>query len=1060
MEIRNKNGESRPINSKVLRGGQPLFTPITSCLIILWLTVTSFGRAETVTVRSGNGPVGGTDSSATFLLGPPTGVFGHAFTSTDFSGAQTGPAAFIVSPNPLWIPGLPSDPSAQWIGTNPDAGCCQGNTALYAISFQITSAFTTATLTLNWAADDGIGEAGFGPNTGVYLNGTGICGDSFPIGFGQQNTVTCNNISPLLHAGTNWLYIENTNAEGSAGLLFSATITTVTPTTGGLPVTVPGTAMPWLYSTNSGGLNYAYQFGINDGTNPVVVSASQGLDFTSNSILTVTYLSGTVSTGPEDGLPYTDANGNGLPSNNSTMDFTGTPQPSFYMNPATYPIDNGELVGTFADSSGSIVGTPFAIRNGPKNLSVPQGATQLQLGVNDDKYSDNAGFWVILVSGLPAPAKTPTITSGGILNVASYAPGPVAPGSIAAVFGSFPISSTSSASDAPWPTSLAGLSLQFADEVQAPMYYASGQQVNIQVPWELTGQTSLTATLNDRTSAPQTLTLASFAPGIFSMNGQGTGQGAVLDANYNLVDSSHPTTAGALIQIYCTGLGAVTNQPKTGYPAPTSPLAETTTTPTVTVGGATAHMLFSGLAPGGVGLYQVDALVPNGISIGASVPVFISIGGVASNNVTIAVSGPPPSPNPRPSIAALSPASAQAGSGPLTLTINGRGFISPSSVTFNGVAHTVSFDNSAQLAITLTTSDLATAGTFSVMVTNPQPGGGSSNPASFDVSPVSVPIPPVPTGLSPGSAASPGATVSTLPPTLSWNSSPGAAGYLVTLVDKAGATILSEKISTTSIVCPTLIIGVTYRWTVEAYNSSGASAEATPMYFTVVVLQTILSGTWQGTWTSSQFSGLSGVLAANLTQSGTRLTGTVLFGGSPCFVGGTVTGTVSGSALTASINLGGGQTIALSANAIATATTINGTYTLQGGSCAPNGDTGTFSLSPASVSVSSVAGSWQGTWSSSVYLGVFGSLSANLTQSEPTVTGTVSYVGSPCFTGGSLVGTMIAGVIAGNLDVGGGQTVTLSASANPTGTSLNGTYILAGGTCAPDGDAGTFSMTR
>jgi uncharacterized protein (TIGR03437 family) len=121
------------------------------------------------------------------------------------------------------------------------------------------------------------------------------------------------------------------------------------------------------------------------------------------------------------------------------------------------------------------------------------------------------------------------------------------------------------------------------------------------------------------------------------MNGQGTGQGAILDTSYSLVHSSNPAIASStILQIYCTGLGAVTNQPPSGSP-PGDQLSQTTTTPTVTVGGAQAQVLFSGLAPGSVGEYQVDALVPAGSSKGAAVPVVIVIGGTTSNTVTIAV---------------------------------------------------------------------------------------------------------------------------------------------------------------------------------------------------------------------------------------------------------------------------------------------------------------------------------------------------------------------------------------------------------------------------------------
>jgi uncharacterized protein (TIGR03437 family) len=230
------------------------------------------------------------------------------------------------------------------------------------------------------------------------------------------------------------------------------------------------------------------------------------------------------------------------------------------------------------------------------------------------------------------------VSAGGVVSDATYT-APVAPGSIAAIFGNFP-AGPYTIDSLSLPTTLGGLSLQFAGGLLAPLFSASAGQVNAQIPWEMAGQsqTTITAIFGSQAGASQTVSLATFAPGIFSMNATGTGQGAILDANYRLVDSSNPAIAGStIIQIYCTGLGPVTNQPATGAPSPFGPLAETTTRPTVTIGGAPAAVQFSGLAPGNVGLYQVNALAPAGSSTGSAVPVVISIGGVQSNTVTIAV---------------------------------------------------------------------------------------------------------------------------------------------------------------------------------------------------------------------------------------------------------------------------------------------------------------------------------------------------------------------------------------------------------------------------------------
>jgi hypothetical protein len=163
-------------------------------------------------------------------------------------------------------------------------------------------------------------------------------------------------------------------------------------------VAVGGTDMPWNWVNL--GLNTTDQFGINDGTGPVVVSATNGFAFNSGDVLTLTYLSGLVSVGSS--FPNTDAKGDTADAVNNSNGSTGRPFPSLYMNPATYPINLGELVGTFANSTGVIVGTPFAIGDGPDPVTIPAGATRLQLGINDDRFGDNTGSWSIQVSG-PGP---------------------------------------------------------------------------------------------------------------------------------------------------------------------------------------------------------------------------------------------------------------------------------------------------------------------------------------------------------------------------------------------------------------------------------------------------------------------------------------------------------------------------------------------------------------------------------------------------------------------------------------------------------------------------------
>jgi uncharacterized protein (TIGR03437 family) len=236
----------------------------------------------------------------------------------------------------------------------------------------------------------------------------------------------------------------------------------------------------------------------------------------------------------------------------------------------------------------------------------------------------------------PAPA----IALAGIFNAATYTQ-MVAAGSIASVFGSNLGSSIMSAAGYPLPTELGGSSFRSGTQ-SAPLFMTSCRQANLQIPWEAMGQVPITATVGGLVSRQESLTVAAFGPGIFSLNQMGSGQGAVEIAPTSelaapLGPLGRPVKPGEYIAIFCTGLGPVSSQPATGAAALFDPLSSTLTMPTVTIGTAAAQVTYSGLAPGFAGLYQVNALVPDGAPSGDNVNLVISIGGVQSNTVTIAV---------------------------------------------------------------------------------------------------------------------------------------------------------------------------------------------------------------------------------------------------------------------------------------------------------------------------------------------------------------------------------------------------------------------------------------
>ncbi len=243
----------------------------------------------------------------------------------------------------------------------------------------------------------------------------------------------------------------------------------------------------------------------------------------------------------------------------------------------------------------------------------------------------------------------PVISSGGLVSAASFNSQPQPAGAIVALFGTNLAGATTKASTVPLPTTLGGVTVRL-NGVAAPLFFVSPLQINFQIPWELQwqAQASLTVESGGVSSTPMPITLGPFQPAIFTTNMQGSGQGAILLSGTAVVAAPAGALPGSqpaprssanrpsFVEIYATGLGAVTNTPPSGSPSPVSPLS-TTILPTVTIGSVPATVTFSGLAPGYVGLYQVNVQVPAGAPVGDAVPVVLTIGGVASNTVTMAV---------------------------------------------------------------------------------------------------------------------------------------------------------------------------------------------------------------------------------------------------------------------------------------------------------------------------------------------------------------------------------------------------------------------------------------
>ena len=297
--------------------------------------------------------------------------------------------------------------------------------------------------------------------------------------------------------------------------------------------------------------------------------------------------------------------------------------------------------GTVAFTLGTETLGTAPVNGGAAALTI--NATQLAVGENiivaeysgDDSHF-GAATSIVVIESTPSNG-TPLVQS--MSNSASYTQS-FAPGGIVSIFGSQLAPATASAYGLPLPTMLAGTTVTIGGYTAA-LYYVSSTQLNVQIPYEVstTGGVAAVRISNNGHSANTSFTPSAAAPAIFTTNASGSGQGDILDnASYQLLDSSHPAIPGSTyLQIYCMGLGEVTNPPADGSPASSTQLSKTSSESQVSIGGVDATAIFTGLAPGFVGLYQVNVQVPSSVAAGSAVPVSISIGGATSNTVTITV---------------------------------------------------------------------------------------------------------------------------------------------------------------------------------------------------------------------------------------------------------------------------------------------------------------------------------------------------------------------------------------------------------------------------------------
>jgi uncharacterized protein (TIGR03437 family) len=244
-----------------------------------------------------------------------------------------------------------------------------------------------------------------------------------------------------------------------------------------------------------------------------------------------------------------------------------------------------------------------------------------------------------------------TVPTGGpvssqitaVVNGANFAATAVSPGELVAIFGKnlgpSQLIHSQVDSNSQVGATLAGTQLLFSG-IRAPLLYVSANQVGAVVPFGLPGpNTQVQVLYQSVPSSSTTVPVIPATPALFSIDGTGTGSGAILNQDGSLNSADNPAAPGSVVILYATGAGNLKPSASDGSVIGTPPFPRPVLPVTVFIGKQTAEVLYAGAAPGMVaGVLQMNVRIPDTTPPGSSVPVAFMVGNYSSSNsVTLAV---------------------------------------------------------------------------------------------------------------------------------------------------------------------------------------------------------------------------------------------------------------------------------------------------------------------------------------------------------------------------------------------------------------------------------------
>ncbi|MGP0073222.1 MAG: hypothetical protein ACLPWF_14990 [Bryobacteraceae bacterium] len=520
-----------------------------------------------------------------------------------------------------------SDCTGMAMLTDSNSNAYAMNFSIYSTSSANTNFYLTLASTGN-ALSSGAGHTAYTQATGtcstsslnggysLNVGGRGISSSGVLTGSLQSvGTVTFDGNGNATLAGT-----FNTNGSQNNTYSYAGTYTLSSDCSG----TLTGNSVTWSLVVWNGGANFAMV--AFDGK---VVNTASGNNTSPPACDTPTLsgeytftasgfpLSGTTLIGAQDeaGIMQFDGQGNVTASYTDTQ---GGTTPVSYTATGTYMVASDcTASASWTDSSGNANTLNFVIEG-----AYGQNAEVLAF---DSQYNRLGSAHSAFLN-----------PSQSIGNVASYAINSTPPGSVFVLFGQNLAPSAGGAVSTTLPTTIFNTSVTVNGE-SAPLFYVNTGQIDAQVPWDIPGNTVASVIVTNGSSTSSAAALYVSGTGTPGISVYGNNRAVVVNADGNVNSATDQASVGDEVVVYFTGGGPVqaAGTLTTGAPAP-SGLSPVTGQNSATVGGVAANVVYMGLTPFGIGLYQANINVPQ-LDPG-TYPVVITIAGYSSNDPVMSVS--------------------------------------------------------------------------------------------------------------------------------------------------------------------------------------------------------------------------------------------------------------------------------------------------------------------------------------------------------------------------------------------------------------------------------------